>query len=126
MGVESKGSGRGRPQARNQRGRPPRTEDISVFIFFTRIKILHFSDIFAIKWPKSEEKLSFGLGMVGLRARESVPPNHKFVAPPLSVVADATRRSVSPAVPVGSLSRSLCRRRYFFRRETGCDHQQSL
>ena len=43
----------------NRGGRPPKQLDILVFIFLKRI-FFTFSNIFKIKWSKSEVKLNFG------------------------------------------------------------------
>ena len=68
IGVESGGGGDGRtrpPQSKNLRGRPPRNDDISASFFWTHLVIFAFSIIFKTKWPKSEEKLNFGVGGFG-------------------------------------------------------------
>ena len=61
MGVESGGGGgRGTriPEPKNQQGCPP-DFFMSVFFFLDTYNIFTFSNIFQIKWPKSEEKLNF-------------------------------------------------------------------
>ena len=59
MGVESGGDGGTRPpQPKNQGGCPPRNYDISVS-FLDTYSNFAFSNIFKIKWPKSDEKLDF-------------------------------------------------------------------
>ena len=62
MGVESGGTGGRVPRSRKiSGGRPPRNYDISVsFFLIGAIANFAFSNIFEIKWPKSEEKLNFG------------------------------------------------------------------
>ena len=48
------------PQSKNQRGPPPRNDDILASFFLHTNENFAFSTIFKIKWPKSEEKLKFG------------------------------------------------------------------
>ena len=71
----SKARGRGTrpPQSKNQRGRPPRNDDISASFFLTQMKNFAFSTIFKIKWPKSEEKLNFGGSWVWVPMNPSPP-----------------------------------------------------
>ena len=64
IGVESGGGGRGNasPAVEKSAGDvPSRNYDISVsFFFLDTYSNFAFSNIFNIKWPKSEEKTNFG------------------------------------------------------------------
>ena len=76
MGAESARETGGRvPQSRNQRGMSFQKLGCFITFFVTHNFCFAFSNIFKIKWPKSEEKLNFGVGGFGcLIAYESVPP----------------------------------------------------
>ena len=62
MGAESGGDEDASPIREISWERPtPRNKETSVTFFLTRITYnFAFSNIFQIKWPKSEEKLNFG------------------------------------------------------------------
>ena len=74
MSVESEGTGGGRPgpAVGKSAGTTPRNYDISVS-FFLAHESFAFSNIFKIKWPKSEEKLNFGgrLALVPMNSSKS-------------------------------------------------------
>ena len=63
LAWESEAGGRGDVsfQSKNSWGTSPRNKDILVSFLNTYYNFA-FSDIFKIKWPKSQEKNSFGFG----------------------------------------------------------------
>ena len=61
MGVESGGDGGTRsPQSNNQRGTSPQKLCYFSIFFLNTFANSALSNIFEIKWSKSEEKLNFG------------------------------------------------------------------
>ena len=82
MGVESGGRGTRPPQSKNQRGTSP---EIMIFqyLFLETFANFEFSNIFEIKWPKSEEKLNFGGRWVWMPMNPS-PPNKTWWRRPWS------------------------------------------
>ena len=69
----------GRRRRGGTRGSTPRNLDISVYFFFLETyKILHFPNIFKMKWPKSKEKLNFWGRWVWMPMNPTPPPQSKF------------------------------------------------
>ena len=62
-------------------GRDPRKVDISVYFFLKTCYIFAFSNIFKTKWPKSEEKLNFGIGWVWVPMNPTPQPKIRGDAP---------------------------------------------
>ena len=77
---KARGTGGGRPYTMsiNQRGRPPRTEDRYLFQYFLYVLKVCIFNIFNPKWPRSEEKLTFGGRWVWEPMNPS--PNQNFMA----------------------------------------------
>ena len=68
MGIESGGGGRGdtSPAVEKSAGDvPPEMMILQHLFFLTQMKMFAFSTILKIGWPKSEEKLNFGVGGFG-------------------------------------------------------------
>ena len=83
----ARGGGRGGHDLRtfeNRGGRPHINFYISV-TFSLKRSFFVFSNIFKIKWPKSDEKLNFGGKWVCVPYELSPPPKQNFVATPLRV-----------------------------------------
>ena len=82
------GEGYASPESRNQRGTSPQKQ-VSFSNFFDVFKSCALSNIFKIKWPKSEEKLNFGGRWVQVPMHPS-PQCHEaiqtFMAEPSSIV----------------------------------------
>ena len=72
---------------RGSRGSGPQTAGVDPpkFGYFSNffIDFFPFSNIFKIKWPKSEEKLNFWGRWVWVPMNPTPPPNQNFVATPL-------------------------------------------
>ena len=79
--------GSGPPHFKKRWCRPPRTLDISV-TFFLKL-FFAFSNIFKIKWPKSEEKLNFGgrWVWVPMNPTSDPPPQSKLRGDALAVTS---------------------------------------
>ena len=58
--------------------------------------------IFKIKWPKSEEKLEFGVGSFLVAA--PLPPNLKIVPEPLGATAPAAPLFPGPCIRAGEMT----------------------
>ena len=65
-------------------GTTPRNLDISDFFLKRRHTFFAFSNIFQIRWPKSEEKLNFGGRWIWVPMNPT-SPNQNFVATPLHI-----------------------------------------
>ena len=78
------GGGRGdaSPAVKNQRGTSPRNYDISVSFFLDTFTYFAFSNLFEIKWPKSEEELNFWGSWVWVPMNPS-PLKQNLVVTPL-------------------------------------------
>ena len=89
MGVESGGTGGRVPRSRKiSGGRPPRSYNRSEYFFLKCLQFFPFSNIFEIKWPKSEKKLNFWGRWVWVPMNPSPTPNHNLVSTPLPTVGN--------------------------------------
>ena len=88
-GRRKRGTGGRVPRSRKiSGGRPPRSYNRSVYFFLKCLQFFTFSNIFEIKWPKSEKKLNFWGRWVWVPMNPSPTPNHNLVSTPLPTVGN--------------------------------------